>query len=104
MLALVNIVGINVNMKTVIDVKVYWKLLALRQDRQEHGQGEFVYQEDKVKKIVMTLMVGTYWLHMKFMMFSSQGWKYKKINLEDLRIPKESPVKEKLNTRVSVMV
>ena len=46
MLALLDIVSIDVNMKTLDKVvEVYWKLLELRQDRQEHGKEEFVYQE-----------------------------------------------------------
>ena len=52
MLALLNIVGIDVNMKKMIDVnlntldkvvEVYWKLLTLIQYRQEHGKENFVY-------------------------------------------------------------
>ena len=61
MLELPNIVGIDVNMKTLDKVvEVYWKLLTLIQDCQEHGKKEFMYQKYKTKKIVMTLMVGTY--------------------------------------------
>ena len=54
-LELLNIVGNDVHMKTIIDVNMktlnkvvefYQNLLALRQDRQYHGQEEFLYQED----------------------------------------------------------
>ena len=47
MLALLDIVSIDVNMKTLDKVvEVYWKFLQLRQDHQEHGKEQFAYQED----------------------------------------------------------
>ena len=47
MLELLNIVSIDVNMKTLDKVvEVYWKFLQLRRDRQDHMKEQFAYQED----------------------------------------------------------